>query len=250
MSEDEFVAAVTEGQSAAPLYFEFAADANKRQRDLLDDHEAPDALTIEAALALHTSSIHGVVFIDTRSPERFASGHVRGSINVGLDGRFAEYAGGVVRPGEQVVLFGDAGRAREAKVRLARIGFDDVVGAVDDVDTILLAHPELASVSRRLTATDVDHWLSDDHGVQVVDVRNPGETRVGGTIVGAQNLPLPQLLDSITTLDPTMPTIVYCAGGYRSSVAASLLRAKGFGTVADLIGGYGAWAASGLPVSP
>jgi hydroxyacylglutathione hydrolase len=248
MSEDEFVAAVTEGQSAAPLYFEFAADANKRQRDLLDDHEAPNALTIEEALALRNSS-NGAVFIDTRSPERFASGHVRGSINVGLDGRFAEYAGGVVRPGERVVIFGDTGRAREAKVRLARIGFDDVVGAVDDVDAILIAHPELAGVSRRLTATDVNAWLSDDHDVQVVDVRNPGETRVGGTIVGAQNLPLPQLLDSISTLDPTRPTIVYCAGGYRSSVAASLLRAKGFGTVADIIGGYGAWAATGLPVS-
>jgi hydroxyacylglutathione hydrolase len=244
MSEDAFVAAVTEGQSAAPLYFGFAADANKRQRDLLDDHEAPELMSIDEAMA-----VPGAVFIDTRSPERFASGHVRGSINVGLDGRFAEYAGAVIRPGEHVVIFGDAGRSREAKVRLARIGFDDVVGAVEDVDAVLIAHPELAGVSRRLTATDVNDWLSDDSGVQVVDVRNPGETRVGGTIVGSQNLPLPQLLDSVDTLDPTLPTIVYCAGGYRSSVAASLLRAKGFGTVADIIGGYGAWAATGLPVS-
>lgn len=240
MTEDRFVEAVTEGQGLAPLYFAFAADANKRERQLLDDHEAPPLLSIEEALGLSQA---GAVLLDTRSPESFASGHLRGSINVGLDGRFAEYAGDIVRPGQQVVLLGDAGRGIEAKVRLARIGFDAVAGEVADIEVVLADHPELATSARRLPAVEVAAWLADDPDVQVVDVRNPGETLVAGTIPGARNIPLPQLLDHLGELEPSRPTIVYCAGGYRSSVAASTLAAHGFKVVADLIGGYDAWVA-------
>ena len=128
------------------------------------------------------------------------------------------------------------------KRRIAwRIGFDDVVGAVDEIELVLVEHPELAQPARRLHADDVRVWLADDATVQVIDIRNPGETRIGGTIRGAQVIPLPQLLDRLDEIDPTQPTIVYCAGGYRSSIAASFLRANGFAQVADIIGGYGAW---------
>jgi glyoxylase-like metal-dependent hydrolase (beta-lactamase superfamily II) len=238
MSEDQFVEAVTEGQGVAPLYFAFAADANRRERELLDDHEAPRQLSVDEALDLGRA---GAVLLDTRAPESFASGHLRGSINVGLDGRFAEFAGDIIRPGQQVVLLGDAGRGTEAKVRLARIGFDAVAGEVSDIETVLATHPDLATAARRLPAADVAAWLAEDPDLQVVDVRNPGETQVGGTIPGSRNVPLPQLLDHLDDLDPSRPTVVYCAGGYRSSVAASTLAAHGFSQVADLIGGYGAW---------
>ena len=250
MTEEQFIEAVTEGQGIAPLYFAFAADANRRERELLDDHEPPHPLTVDEALELVQD---GAVLLDTRAPESFASGHIRGSINVGLDGRFAEYAGDIVRPGQHVVLLGDAGRGTEAKVRLARIGFDDVAGEVPDIEAALVAHPELATSARRLPASDVAAWLTEEPNLQIVDVRNPGETKVGGTIPGARNLPLPQLLDHLGDLDPRKPTIVYCAGGYRSSVAASTLAAHGFTRVADLIGGYGAWltcAAAHRPASP
>jgi glyoxylase-like metal-dependent hydrolase (beta-lactamase superfamily II)/rhodanese-related sulfurtransferase len=241
MTADEFVEAVTSGQSVAPLYFAFAADANRRERTLLDDAEPPAALTAEEAAQLAAG---GAVLIDTRAPESYASGHLRGSVNVGLDGRFAEYAGDVIRPGQEVVLLGDADRATEARIRLARIGFDDVVGAVEGVEEALAEHPELAETASRLTATDLADWLRDDpDGVQVVDVRGAGEVQVTGILPGARNLPLPQLLDHLGELDPAIPTIVYCAGGYRSSTAASTLRAHGFDTVADLIGGFDAWAA-------
>jgi hydroxyacylglutathione hydrolase len=241
MTDDQFVEAVTEGQSVAPLYFAFAANANRRDHALLDDHEAPAAVDLDGALAIART---GAALIDTRSPESYASGHLRGSVNVGLDGRFAEYAGDVVRPGQQVVLLGDTGRGTEAKVRLARIGFDAVAGAVDDVERALADRPELAVPARRLPAREVAGWLADDPEVQVVDVRSPGEVADTGTLPGARLIPLPQLLDHLDELDPAAPTVVYCAGGYRSSIAASSLRAHGFATVADLIGGYGAWAAA------
>ena len=236
MSEDAFVEAVTQGQSVAPLYFAFAADSNRRERELLDDHRETPAFDL--ALTLRQQA-EGAVIIDGRAAELFASGHLRGSINVGLDGRYAEYAGDVLRPGQSVIVITDPGRENEARVRLARIGFDHVIGALHDIDRVLLDHPDLAEPAPRVTATEVDDWRRTEPDLQIVDVRNPGEV-AAGAIEGAINLPLPQLLDRLAELDPARPTVVYCAGGYRSATAASLLRAHGFNTVADIYGGYGA----------
>ena len=241
MTVDEFVDIVTEGQSPAPRYFAFAADTNRRRRGLLDELTPPAALAVDQALALGGS---GGVLLDTRRPDTFATGHLRGSVNVGLDGRFAEYAGDVIRPGQRVVLVGDADRGTEARVRLARIGIDAVAGQLTAVEAVLSARPELAAGAPRLTAADVMARMAGDPDLQIVDVRNPGEITATGIIPGARNLPLPQLLDHLEELDPTRPTIVYCAGGYRSSIAASALRAYGFPSVADLIGGYQAWRAA------
>lgn len=239
MTEDRFVDVVTEGQAAAPAYFAFAADANRRRHGLLDDHEAPATLLIDDVLRLRAG---GAALLDTRPPESFASGHLLGSLNVGLDGRFAEYAGDVLRPDQEIVLIGDPGRGTEAKVRLARIGFDRVAGELAEVELVLAARPELAGVASRVPAADVARWIEQDDGLQIVDVRNPGEVAVTGAVPGARPLPLAVLLDHLDELDRERPTVVYCAGGYRSSIAASALRAHGFGTVADISGGFGAWA--------
>lgn len=236
MTEDQFVEAVTQGQSVAPLYFAFAANANRAERELLDDAQDTPRLDVDEVLR---QQAEGAVVIDGRPAELFASGHLRGSINVGLDGRFAEYAGDVLRPGEAVVLFTDPGRENEARIRLARIGFDHVVGAVDDIGELLTARPALAAQAPRVTAAELEGWRRDVPLLQIVDVRNPAEC-ADGIIEGAINLPLPTLLDRLDELDRARPTVVYCAGGYRSATAASLLRSRGFATVADLLGGYAA----------
>lgn len=240
MSEDDFVTAVTEGQPVVPPYFSFAADANRRAHDLLDDHHPPAVLD---AASLQQCVRDGALLIDTRAPEAFASAHVRGSINVPLDSRFAEYAGDVARPGQPIVVVADPGRETEARVRLARIGFDRVEGAIIDVEHLLADQLQLAVAASRVTAGDLATWRADAPDLQVVDVRNPAEHEQGA-IPGARSLPLPTLLDAVGTLDPAAPTVVYCASGVRSSIAASLLRAKGFARVADLLGGYAAWEAS------
>jgi len=236
MSEDGFVEAVTQGQSVAPLYFAFAADSNRRERELLDDHSETPALELDLVVD-HQAG--GGVVIDARPADVFASGHLRGSINVGLDGRFAEYAGDVLRPGQGVVLVTETGRENEARIRLARIGFDHVIGALGDIDEALVVRPDLAAQAPRVTATELVDWQRTEPDLQVVDVRNPGEV-AAGAIEDSINLPLPQLLDRLGELDPVKPTIVNCAGGYRSATAASLMRARGFTTVADVYGGYGA----------
>lgn len=238
MTEDDFVDAVTSGQPVAPPYFVFAATTNRREHDLLDEQAPLPRLSVEEALRLVED---GAALVDGRDPEVFAVGHLRGAVNVGLDGRFAEYAGDVVEPGQPIIVLTDSGREDEARIRLARIGFDDVVGTVADVDAVLASHLGLVGVAERLTAEQTMELLRSDEAVQVVDVRNPGEI-VGGMLPGAVKVPLASLLEGLEQLDPTRRTIVYCAGGYRSSVAASLLRSKGFSDVADLIGGYDAMA--------
>lgn len=243
MTEDQFVEAVTQGQSVAPLYFAFTADSNRRTRELFDDSEPPAVLDVDTVLALQRD---GAVVLDGRAPEFFASGHLRGAVNVGLDGRFAEYAGDVVRAGQSIVLVTDPGRETEARVRLARIGFDRVVGALPTIEGVLAERPELAEQSNRVNADDFGSWCADPD-TQIVDLRNPGEQEAG-VVPGAIRIPLARLLDRESELDRSRCTVLYCAGGYRSSIGSSLLRSLGFTKVADVLGGFDAWKQSGLPI--
>lgn len=241
MTVDEFVDAVTEGQTSAPGYFGFNAGLNKESRDLLDT-APPTPMTVDQVLAAQAD---GAVVIDTRDATEFARGHLLESINVGLDGRYAEYVGTVVRPGTAIVLVTEPGAEPEAKLRLARIGFDEIVGALEGGIAALADRPEVARQASRLDVARFDQATSDEAtpagAVQVVDIRNPGETALG-TIPGAMTIPLARLRDDASQLDLDRPVVVYCAGGYRSSAAASLLRSLGAADVSDILGGYGAWA--------
>jgi glyoxylase-like metal-dependent hydrolase (beta-lactamase superfamily II)/rhodanese-related sulfurtransferase len=252
MSEDDFVEAVTQGQSVAPLYFAFAANRNREVRDLLDDDTSVPSLTITQVLA---EQHNGAIVLDTREHMSFAAGHLRGSVNVGLGGRFAEYAGEVMAPQTPIVLVTPTGHEAEAKVRLARIGFDHVLGVLADPVETFVAHPELVEPLSRLSSEALAERIGTIEDLVLVDVRNPGEVALG-TIQGARTISLPSLLTQLGQLDQTAPTVVFCAGGYRSAIAASLLRSHGFTDVSDLIGGYSAWeqarqaTTKALPASP
>ena len=239
MSEDEFVDAVTQGQSVAPLYFVFAANRNRQQRDLLAADTSVPELTLDEVLAQQRA---GAVVLDGRDDMTFAAGHLRGSINVGLGGRFAEYAGEIMRPDSPIVLVTPPRLESEAKVRLARIGFDHVIGALAQPVDTLVAHPEHVDRLSRLTADTLRARIAELPDLVVIDIRNPGEVALG-SIPGARHLPLPTLLTRLADLDPHAPTVVFCAGGYRSAIASSLLRAHDFSDVSDLLGGYTAWTA-------
>ncbi len=246
MCEDDFVHAITEGQPLAPLYFAFAASRNRQERPSLDEVEAPAKLAIDRVLELQHE---GVAVIDTRDPADFAAGHLIGSINIGLSGRFAEYAGDVLQPHQPVLVIAETDDgAMEARIRLGRIGFDHVVGQLDDPVRAFVQRPELVARSSRLTSEALAARLGERRDVQVVDVRNPGEVRLG-VIPGAAVMPLASFVNLFHALDPGRPVAVYCAGGYRSAVAASTLEANGFADVSDLLGGFDAWAALHLPVA-
>ena len=232
-----FMALVTEGQPPAPNYFVYDAILNRKDRDLLDEHQAPTALTYDEVLDVLSA---GAMLVDGRDPEEFARGHLRQAINVGLEGRYAEFAGSVIPSDVDIILVTEPGYELEAKTRLARIGFDRVVGYLDEPYKVMFQHRDDAQIGSRLTARAFDERRAQMADLQIIDVRNPGEI-AEGAIPGAIAIPVGQLPSRLDELDVTKPTVVYCAGGYRSSVAASLLRQQGFVDVSDLIGGYVAW---------
>jgi DMSO/TMAO reductase YedYZ molybdopterin-dependent catalytic subunit/rhodanese-related sulfurtransferase/glyoxylase-like metal-dependent hydrolase (beta-lactamase superfamily II) len=244
MGEDEFIAAVTEGQPARPQYFEFDARRNREVRPLLDE-ATPALLPIAEVLSRRDA---GALLLDAREPGDFAAGHVRGAVNVGLQGRFAEWAGAVLTPGRDIVLVGDPAIAVEAKIRLGRVGYDTVAGQLDDLASVLSSRPDLIEASSRLSIEQLAELQGLEPALQLVDVRNPGET-AQGTLPGAREVPLAMLTALLDGLDRSGPVLVYCASGYRSQVAASVLLAAGFADVSDLLGGYRAWAGAGLPVA-
>jgi glyoxylase-like metal-dependent hydrolase (beta-lactamase superfamily II)/rhodanese-related sulfurtransferase len=240
MSRDDFVHVVTEGQPLAPAYFGYDAIRNREAHELLDERRYPAALTVGEALE---RGHQGAILLDTRDAAAFAAGHLVGSVNVGLEGRYATCVGSVVRPDEEVVLLGDPGAELEAKVRLSRIGYDSVVGHVENLYAVFQQHPMLVQPASRLTVEAFDDRRRTVPGLQVIDVRATDEA-AEGSVPGASNIPLPALRDAMSTLEPQRPTVVFCAGGYRSSIAASWLRRASFADVSDVLGGYRAWEAA------
>ncbi len=234
---ETFIELVTEGQPPAPDYFVYDAILNRKDRELLDETALPPALDLDG---FDRVVADGAMIIDGRDPEDFARGHLAGSINVGLNGRYAEFAGSVVPSDVDIVLVVDDGFELEAKNRLARIGFDRVVGFLQSPLAVMEGNPDRVRRASRLTVAEFDDRRAELDDLQLVDVRNQGEAKLG-TIPGAVNIPVGELPSRTGELDPDKTTVVFCAGGYRSSVAASSLRQAGFGDVSDILGGYGAW---------
>ncbi|HEX5094496.1 MAG TPA: MBL fold metallo-hydrolase, partial [Acidimicrobiia bacterium] len=189
MTEDAFVEVVTEGLPDAPAYFAFDAQRNRDQRELLDETTAPPRLSLADVLDRVAA---GAVVLDTRDAADYAHGHLRDSLEVGLGGRFAEYAGDVLDPDQPIILVCDAGTEIEAKVRLARIGFDNVVGVLDDHVNAFLDRPDLVDRSSRLAATELAALLEAGETIQLVDVRTADEI-TDGAVTGAVRLPLARI---------------------------------------------------------
>jgi len=238
MSERDFIDLVTIDQPAAPAYFVYNATINRQEHEVRALDAAVPALDdagAEAALAA------GAVLVDTREPEEFSAGHRQGSINLGREGRLAETAGMVLSPQDQIVLLSpDGPAAQDDAMRLARIGFDRAVGYLPDPERYLLEHAESTQRASRITARELADRLEADRDLQLVDLRNPGELH-DGIIRGARSIPLAQLPGRLSELDLGRPIVVYCAGGWRSSVGASVLRRAGGVDVSDLLGGFSAW---------
>lgn len=240
---DQFVAAVTEGLPVLPNYFRFVAHRNRELRPLFDE-QPPSSLDIDDVCKYAGA---GAILLDSREPTEYARGHLRGAVNVGLQGRFAEWAGNVLSPDRDIVLVGDHTHAQETKTRLARVGFDRVIGQLHDCAEVFAQRPDLIAAAARLGVHQLAELRGAEPGLQIVDVRSPHEA-AAGVIPAAREIPLAALTDSISDLNPMAPVVVYCASGYRSMVASSVLRASGFDHVSDLLGGFNAWQAAGLNV--
>ena len=239
MSRDEFIKLVASDQPEAPAYFGYDAQLNRQNRETLDtalQHQLK-GLTVDDMMNLVNT---GAQVLDVREPADFAGGHLVNSINIGLSGKFATWAGIVLNPKTPLVIVADPGREQEAMTRLGRIGFDHVAGYLKLGMMALKSRPDLISRTTRITAAALAETLRTSEQAIVIDVRTEREWQEG-SIENSVNIPLPHLPERLEDFQKDQRIVVQCASGYRSSIAASLLEGAGFTQVMDLVGGYDAW---------
>jgi len=199
-------------------------------------------MTVEQVLAVQEV---GGQILDTRDPTDFAAAHLAGSINIGLGGQYATWAGTMLDRERPIVIIAEPGREQESALRLGRIGFDHIVGYLND-DGLrgLETRPDLTATIDRVSPALAAEELASG-GPLAVDVRTPRE-HDEKSVAGSVNIPLNQLAERLGELPADRPLLVYCAGGYRSSIAASLLQRAGFAHVSEIAGGIAAWEAARL----
>ena len=246
MSKTAFVEMVTTDQPDAPPYFTYDAVLNSKERPTLDEALARELnpMALDQVLALKEV---GAQMLDTRDPTEFAAAHLAGSVNIGLGGQYATWAGTVLNRERPIVIIADPGRESESAVRLGRIGFDHVIGYLKDGLRSLESRPDLTATTERVSAPLAAERLAAADPPLAVDVRTPRE-REAKRIKDSVNIPLNHLADRLAELAPNRPLLVFCAGGYRSSIAASLLQRHGFTHVTEIAGGIAAWETAHLPV--
>jgi len=247
MSRETFIRVVTADQPEAPAYFTYDAVLNAEERETLDQalQRGMNPLTLDEVLALQAASAQ---VLDTREPVEFAAAHLKGSVNIGLGGQYATWAGTVLHRDHPIVIIADPGREHEAAVRLGRIGFDHVAGFLRNGMRSLESRPELTVKTTRVSAPFAAELLSSKHPPLILDVRATGE-HDAKFIPGSLPIPLNQLEDRLDTLPKDRQLLVYCAAGYRSSIAAGMLQRHGFDRVGEIAGGIEAWEAAKLPLS-
>jgi hydroxyacylglutathione hydrolase len=246
MEREEFVRWVTTDLPEIPAHFPLDVALNRQGAVSISDRPLPPGLSA-AAVERHAAA--GGMVLDVRTGTAFGAGHVPDSVNIDLDGEFAPWAGALI-PAELpiVVVAEDEGRVREATMRLARVGLENVVGH-------LAGGPGAWPASGREVATVAQMPVSElrrrvngsADGLQVIDVRRPREY-AAGHVPGATPLPLDRLDAGSARLDASRPMALVCGSGYRSSTAASLLRRRGFEAIHNVVGGTTEWTAAGYPV--
>jgi rhodanese-related sulfurtransferase len=250
MSREAFKAIVTADQPEAPDYFVHDAILNRKERASLGDtmEKTLKPLSLDEVLALGTSAAQ---LLDVRDGIDFEGGHLRGTLNIALNGKYATWAGSMLSHDTPIVVIAEEGGEEEAVMRLGRIGFDNVAGYLAGGMNALAARDDLVERTERVTAPALAEWLAGkrpDAGLApiVVDVRSEAE-HAGGHIEGSLNIPLTHLDERSGEIPAGRPVAVHCEGGYRSAIAASLLQKLGRRDVHDLVGGYKAWLAAKLP---
>ena len=246
MSKDAFIELVTADQPAAPSYFTYDAQLNSRERATLPEALARELkpLTLDELL---TAQRQGAQVLDTRDATQFASGHLRGSLNIGLVGQYATWAGTILDRERPIVIIADPGHESESALRLGRIGLDNVAGYLEGGFRTVDAQPALIVTTERLTPELAAERLASPSPPLLVDVRSPAEY-AAKTISGSLSIPCNELPQRASALPRDRDVLLYCAGGYRSSIAASLTQMKGL-RVSEIAGGLAAWEAARLPTA-
>lgn len=247
MSKEEFVRVMTSDLPEAPAYFSKDAEINRTGAEALTGLSPAPALSAAEVCKL---AAQGSVILDVRAADDFGAGHIPGSLNIGLGGQFASWAGSLIPMTSPIVIVADADvRIEEAQLRLARVGLENVQGyLMGGMNAWNEAGLELASV-RQITVTELKELIETRPDLQLIDVRRMPEYE-SGHAPRAISSPLAKLHDSLPhlKLNPNAQTAVICAGGYRSSAGTSILQQLGFNDLLNVSGGTKAWINAGYEV--
>ncbi len=246
MSKDDFVRMMTTDLPPAPAYFSRDAEINRTGAHALGELPRPRPLTPQQVRELQRQ---GRLVLDVRSAADFGASHVPGALNIGLGGQFATWAGSLIDPARKIVLVAESeDKIDEAVMRLARVGLESVEGYLAfGMEAWRDAGFETASVPQ-ISVDDLHRRIEAGEDLQILDVRRPAEYE-GGHVPAAVSAPLAELRDNaLAGLDPSRTLAVVCAGGYRSSAAASLLAPRGFKRLFNVAGGTSAYVAAGYEV--
>jgi glyoxylase-like metal-dependent hydrolase (beta-lactamase superfamily II)/rhodanese-related sulfurtransferase len=246
MSEPDFIELVTADQPDAPSYFTYDAVLNTKERPTLSQMLEHQLKPLDIDVLLSLQSV-GAQVLDVRDAAEYARAHLKGSLNIGLGGSYATWAGTILDREKPIVIIAEPGRQEEAAMRLGRIGFDSVAGYLRHGISALESRTDLMTGTTRLAPAEANGLLSSASPPLVVDVRAPREWQKSH-IDGSVNIPLNHLIERITEVPVEQPVLVHCAGGYRSSIAAGVLQRHGRVKLTELNGGLAAWEAAGLPV--
>jgi rhodanese-related sulfurtransferase len=247
MSKEQFVKMMTTDLPEAPAYFSKDAEINRSGAAALNGLPQPAALLPTEVREL---AGQGHVVLDVRAATDFGAGHVPGALNIGLGGQFASWAGSLIPITAAIVIVADSEeQVEEAQLRLARVGIEGIKGYLSggilgwsQADLEVAAMPQI-------TVSELNDLIPSESGLQVIDVRRPAEYE-GGHVPRAVTAPLSALRENLSGLglDRAKPTAVICAGGYRSSAAASIMQQAGFTNLMNVTGGTSAWINAGYAV--
>ena len=246
MTEEEFVKEVTDGLLPPPQYFPQNVAMNKSSIVSVDDVLARGTIALDADTFEGIANHEGAMVIDTRSADAFVAGHIPNSIFIGIDGSFAPWVGALIPDLQQpIILVADAGREEEVVTRLSRVGYDNTMGYLaGGIEAWKAAGKELEQIEQ-ITATDIAQRVQNE-SLNILDVRKPSEWEAEH-LEGVPNLPLDYLNDHMDEIDANQTYYAHCAGGYRSVIFNSILKARGYHNIVDIAGGFKALAATELP---
>ena len=246
MPREEFIGLMTTDLPEAPGYFSRDAQLNMEGAPALEQLAPLQPLSPSD---VQKSQNDGAVILDVRDSNKYANGHIRGSLHIALSGQFASWAGSLVRPASSIILVAeDEEQLHSARTRLSRVGLDQVAGYLDGGIVAWDRAGLPLQKMEQIPVEELQHRLTDGLVDQVLDVRRPAEWETGH-IASARSTPLLHLAQEAEKMDPKRRVAVLCAGGFRSAIASSLLEQQGFEQVSNVVGGMAAWTAAKLPVA-
>ncbi|MGC4035126.1 MAG: rhodanese-like domain-containing protein [Chitinophagaceae bacterium] len=239
-SKDAFIKAVTDGLAEPPQYFAINAKINKEGYESLDDVLAHGLKPLSVS-EFKSWIEKDAIILDTRLADTFADGFVPGAISIGLEGRFAEWAGGLLSFEAPIILVTEAGREKETIIRLARVGFDKIKGYLNGGYEAWKNAGEEVDMIINVEADELMMDIPFDDNLIVIDVRKPVEF-ADGHLKDALNMPLAELNDpaNMANINEESNVYVHCASGYRSIIASSLLKRQGIHNIRNVVGGWDA----------